>query len=182
MRWRNDRIQVGHSCPSHGQDLGHECPSDRNRSDGLSLSARSALRFRHLEQRSGRTSALPCPPSRRKYHDGRNDTSLCGSHREGILSIGKAQEKAYVVPTITKKHPETGRDHPWLMKSSAMVNHYYFYCVHEDFGPFFIKFCSYFPYDARLCINGHEYAKRRLDKRGIKYEPLDNGILSGVEV
>ena len=52
------------------------------------------------------------------------------------------------------------------------------YCVDEDFGPFFIKFCSYFPYDARLCINGHEYAKRQLDKRGIKYEPLDNGILS----
>ena len=98
--------------------------------------------------------------------------------REGILFIGTAQEKAYVVRTITKKHPETGRDYPWLMKSSAMVNHYYFYCVDEDFGPFFIKFCSYFPYDARLCINGHEYAKRQLDKRGIKYEPLDNGILS----
>jgi len=48
--------------------------------------------------------------------------------REGILFIGKAQEKAYVVRTITKKHPETGRDYPWLMKSSAMVNHYYFYC------------------------------------------------------
>ena len=26
-----------------------------------------------------------------------------------------------------------------------MVNHYYFYCVDEDFGPFFLKFCSYFP-------------------------------------
>jgi len=59
-----------------------------------------------------------------------------------------------------------------------MVNHYDFYCVDDDFGPFFIKFCSYFPYDAKLCINGHEYAKRQLEKRGIKYEPLDNGILS----
>jgi hypothetical protein len=39
------------------------------------------------------------------------------------------------------------------------VNHYYLYCVDEDFGPFFLKFCSYFPYDAKLCINGHEYAK-----------------------
>ena len=38
-----------------------------------------------------------------------------------------------------------------------MVNHYYFYCVDEDFGPFFIKFCSYFPYTGKLCINGHEY-------------------------
>src|SRR5215468_9686171 len=24
----------------------------------------------------------------------------------------------------------------------------------EDFGPFFIKFCSYFPYNAKLCLNG----------------------------
>lgn len=43
-----------------------------------------------------------------------------------------------------------------------MVNHLYFYCVDEDFGPFFLKFCTYFPYNAKLCINGHEYAKRQL--------------------
>ena len=59
-----------------------------------------------------------------------------------------------------------------------MVNHYYFYCVDEDFGPFFLKFCSYFPYNAKLCINGHEYAKRQLAKGGIAFEALDNGILS----
>ena len=28
--------------------------------------------------------------------------------------------------------------------------------VDEDFGPLFIKFCSYFPYTARVCLNGHE--------------------------
>ena len=59
-----------------------------------------------------------------------------------------------------------------------MVNHYYFYCVDEDFGPFFLKFCSYFPYNAKLCINGHEYLKRQLAKRGVKFEALDNGIKS----
>jgi hypothetical protein len=59
-----------------------------------------------------------------------------------------------------------------------MVNHFYVYCVDKDFGPFFIKFCTYFPYNAKLCINGHEYVKRQLSQRGIKYEALDNGILS----
>src|SRR5437868_7746268 len=53
-----------------------------------------------------------------------------------------------------------------------MVNHYYFYCVDEDFGPFFLKFGSYFPYNAKLCINGHEYLKRQLTKRGVKFEAL----------
>src|SRR6267378_5951339 len=59
-----------------------------------------------------------------------------------------------------------------------MVNHYYFFCVDQDFGPFFLKFCSYFPYNAKLCINGNEYLKRQLAKRGVAFEALDNGIKS----
>jgi hypothetical protein len=59
-----------------------------------------------------------------------------------------------------------------------MVNHYYFYCVEENFGSFFLKFCSYFPYNGKLCINGHEYLKRQLAKRGVAFEALDNGIKS----
>ena len=59
-----------------------------------------------------------------------------------------------------------------------MVNHYYFYCIDEDFGPFFLKFCTYFPYNAKLCLNGHEYVKRQLAKEGIAFEALDNGVLS----
>ena len=96
---------------------------------------------------------------------------------EGVLFIGKAQERANVVRTETRTNPDTGRTYPWLVKSTAMVNHYYFYCIDEDFGPFFIKFCSYFPYNAKLCLNGHEYAKRQLAKEGIDFEPLDNGVL-----
>jgi len=30
----------------------------------------------------------------------------------------------------------------------------------------------------RVCLNGHEYLKRQLEKRGIVYTALDNGILS----
>ena len=58
-----------------------------------------------------------------------------------------------------------------------MVKHYYFYCVDEDFGAFFIKFCSYFPYTGKLCINGHECLKGQLARRGIEFEALDNGLL-----
>jgi hypothetical protein len=45
-------------------------------------------------------------------------------------------------------------------------------------GPFFLKLCSYFPYNGKLCLNGHEYLKRQLAKEGIAFEALDNGILS----
>ena len=57
-----------------------------------------------------------------------------------------------------------------------MVNHFYVYAVDEDFGPFFIKFASYFPYTAKLCINGNEWAKRQAAKAGIGFEALDNGF------
>lgn len=97
---------------------------------------------------------------------------------EGILFVGKAQERATVVRTVGRKNPRTGKNYPWLEKSTAMVNHYYFYGVDEDFGPFFIKFCSYFPCNAKLCLNGHEYVKRQLAKEGIAFEAIDNGIRS----
>src|SRR3954471_24092466 len=60
-----------------------------------------------------------------------------------------------------------------------MVNHFYVYCVDRDFGPFFLKFCTYFPYNSKLCLNGHEYAKRQLMQKGIGFEALDNGVLRG---
>jgi hypothetical protein len=50
--------------------------------------------------------------------------------------------------------------------------------VDAEVGPFFLKFCSYFPYNGRLCLNGHEYLKRQLTKEGIAFEALDNGIRS----
>ena len=83
---------------------------------------------------------------------------------EGVLFIGKAQEKA-------KRRDAEGIRYPWIIRSTAMVNHYYVYLVDRDFGPLFIKFCSYFPYAAKLCLNGHEWLKRQLTRRGIGPSP-----------
>jgi len=97
--------------------------------------------------------------------------------REGVLFLGKAQEKVNIFRTEKRTAPN-GKKYPWIVKRSTPVNQFYFYCIDEDFGPFFLKFCTYFPYNAKLCINGHEYVKRQLAKEGIAFEPLDNGILS----
>ena len=100
------------------------------------------------------------------------------TEEEGVLFVGKAQEKCRVYRTEKRRNPRTGVSYAWIVKSTALVNHYYFYCVDRDFGPFFLKFCSYFPYSGKLCLNGHEYAKRQLEREGIAYEALDNGVLS----
>lgn len=97
---------------------------------------------------------------------------------EGVLFVGKAQEKATAYRTEKRRNPETGATYPWIVRASVMVNHYYFYCLDRDFGPFFIKFCSYFPFNGKLCINGNEWAKRQAAHAGIGFEALDNGFSS----
>ena len=61
------------------------------------------------------------------------------------MFIGKAQEKTSVFRSEKRRNPKTGAPYPWIVRSTAMVNHYYIYALDRDFGPFFLKFCSYFP-------------------------------------
>jgi hypothetical protein len=97
---------------------------------------------------------------------------------EGILFVGRAQEKCRVFRTEKRVNTATGKSYPWLVRATAVVNHFYFYGFDDDFGPFFIKFCSYFPYGGRVYVNGHHYAQRQAAKAGIGYEALDNGFAS----
>jgi hypothetical protein len=94
---------------------------------------------------------------------------------EGVLFIGRAQEKTGLFRTERRRNA-AGAAYPWIVRSTGMVNHFYVYAVDADFGPFFLKFCSYFPYNARLCLNGHEWAKRQAAKGGIGFTALDNGF------
>ncbi len=98
---------------------------------------------------------------------------------EGIMFIGAAQEKAWIWGTRKRRNPDTGAVFPWIAKETRVPNQFYFYGVDRDLGPFVIKFCSYFPYNGRVIINGHEYAKRQAAKKGIEFTPLDNGFAAG---
>lgn len=83
---------------------------------------------------------------------------------EGSLFVGRAHEKTPVFRTEKRRNPATGATFPWLVRSTSMVNHFYFYGVDTDFGPFFIKLGTYFPYTGKVCINGNEWAKRQAAK------------------
>jgi hypothetical protein len=119
-----------------------------------------------------------------QFHKGQRKDDVMAEHLrkfskvEGVVFMGKAQEKTPVFRTEKRRNPQTGQPYPWIVRSTAMVNHYYIYAVDPDFGPFFLKFCSYFPFNAKLCLNGQEYAKRQLAHKGIAFEALDNGVLS----
>ena len=95
---------------------------------------------------------------------------------EQVLFIGRAQEKMTIFRTERRRNPTTGVAYPWIVPATAMVNQFYIYALDADFGPFFIKFGSYFPYTGRVCLNGHEYAKRQATLAGIGFTALDNGF------
>jgi hypothetical protein len=96
--------------------------------------------------------------------------------KEGILFIGIAQERTYAYKA--RKRTEGKQVFFDYSRQSVFVNHYYFYIQDDDFGPAFIKVCTYAPYAVKICLNGHEWAKRQLHKQGIAFEALDNGFFS----
>ena len=95
--------------------------------------------------------------------------------RSGVAAIGVAQEYASVF-TGTEREGSTGA--PWFAfhKADRRVTCYYFYIWDDDFGPGFIKICAYFPYPAKIWINGHEWAKRQAVHAGTGFTELSNGF------
>ena len=95
--------------------------------------------------------------------------------RSGVAAIGVAQEFASVF-TGTERSASNGI--PWFSfaKANRRVTCYYFYLWDLDFGPAFIKICSYFPYPAKIWVNGHEWAKRQATQQGLEFTELSNGF------
>jgi hypothetical protein len=94
----------------------------------------------------------------------------------GVVLIGVAQERAATWSATTRRHG------PFVdfmyYRKSICVNHYYIYVIDPEWGPAFIKVCGYAPYAIKLCLNGHEWAKRQLQRQRIRFTALDNGFLS----
>jgi hypothetical protein len=95
---------------------------------------------------------------------------------EGVVFIGIAQEKAKSFKA-RKKEQKGYIGFEWS-RQPVRVNHYYFYVQDVDFGPGFIKVCSYVPYPIKVYLNGHEWAKQQLRQVGVDFQTLDNGFLS----
>jgi len=77
-----------------------------------------------------------------------------------------------------RKKDQTGYVGFEYSRDAVRGNPYYFHIQDADFGPGFIKVCSYAPYGIKVCLNGHEWAKQQLRQEGIAFEILDNGFLS----
>ena len=95
--------------------------------------------------------------------------------RPQVAAIGVAQEFQRVW-TAYQRDTATAAPQFTFAKADRRVTCYYFYLWDEDFGPAFIKVCAYFPYPAKIWVNGHEWAKRQAARAGISYRELSNGF------
>ena len=55
-----------------------------------------------------------------------------------------------------------GHPHIAWRRQSSVPDHWYLYFADAEWGPAFVKLCSYAPYPLWCCANGHEWAKRQL--------------------
>ena len=78
----------------------------------------------------------------------------------GVVAIVAAQEFQWVFTATKKSGAQGGVLFSWA-KTERRVSCYYFYVMDREFGPGFIKICTYFPYPAKVWLNGHEWAKRQ---------------------
>ena len=100
-----------------------------------------------------------------------------GTGRSGVAAIGVTQEFQRVWSAY-QRDTKTAAPQYTFAKADRRVTCYYFYLWDEDFGPAFIKVCAYFPYPAKIWVNGHEWAKRQALKAGIGFTELANGFAS----
>jgi hypothetical protein len=98
-----------------------------------------------------------------------------GTGRPGVAAIGVAQEFQRVWTAYEGK-TSTGTPRWSFVKSDRRVTCYYFYLWDEGFGPAFIKVCAWFPYPAKIWVNGHEWVKRQAARAGIAVTALSNGF------
>jgi len=97
--------------------------------------------------------------------------------RYGVVAIVAAQEVQKVFMGYQRGKDTHGKAVNFgFDKADRAVTVYYFYILDADFGPGFIKLCSYFPYPAKVWLNGHEWAKRQAAKAGLAVTELANGF------
>ncbi len=101
--------------------------------------------------------------------------------REGgegrVVLLGIAQEKASAWRSWKAKGQEhASRPRMEWGRQMTYVNHFYAYLWDPDWGKAFWKTNAYCPFPVWLWLNGHEWAKRQLEREGVEYQALDNGF------
>ena len=163
-----------------GEHLGNPVPSP-------ALFNKIGNRFRREVKAFAEENGIPIlalkKPDRSRWDDRKLDhvrPYLQAAERDrrfGVVAIVYAHEFQWVFGGRDRSN-KPGVVNYAFDKSERRVGTYYFYLLDAHFGPGFIKICTYFPYPAKVWLNGHEWAKRQADQEGVAYQALANGFAS----
>jgi hypothetical protein len=92
--------------------------------------------------------------------------------RFGIAVILKSRENARIA--VSYATPSGGNR---LEVYTRFVWQYYFYCRDQDWGRMFLRICPYFPFNARVCVNQHEWLAHRLQQEGVFFRKAANAFV-----
>jgi hypothetical protein len=92
--------------------------------------------------------------------------------RFGVAVILKSRENARVAVS----HPTRSGGNR-VEVCTRWVWQYYFYLRDQDWGRMFVRVCPYFPFNARVCVNQHEWLARQLQAEGILFRKAANAFV-----
>jgi hypothetical protein len=145
---------------------------NRFRRDVKAFAAEQEIPILHLKK-----------PDRTRWDDRKLDhvrPYLEAAEREGrfgVVAIVATQEFAWVF-SAKNRSSTPGLVSFDFVKEDRRVGMYYFYVLDPEFGPSFIRICTYFPYPSRVWVNGHEWAKRQAAHEHLDFTELANGFAS----
>lgn len=97
--------------------------------------------------------------------------------RFGVVAIVACQEFQWVLSGRNRATNPNAVSFDFF-KEDRRIGIYYFYILDPEFGPGFIKLCTYAPWPAKVWLNGHEWAKRQAMRSGVAFTALSNGFAS----
>jgi hypothetical protein len=160
--------------------LGYQIPSP-------ALLGKIGNRFRREVSAFARERGIPvlhlAKPDRSRWGDRKLDHVrgyLEQAEREGrfgVVAIVACQEFQWVFSARDRAGHAKAASFQYF-KEDRRVGIYYFYILDPDFGPGFIKLCTYCPWPGKVWLNGHEWVKRQARRQGIAFTALHNGFAS----
>lgn len=90
---------------------------------------------------------------------------------EGLICVLRAVEPCQSFKVMP------GKGRPRLVNAPRKCLCFYYYFIDREFGLMHVRIQSWFPLVIQICINGHEWLARKLDKHEIAYHKDDNAFL-----
>jgi hypothetical protein len=90
---------------------------------------------------------------------------------EGLVCVIRVLEPCQSFQVLS------GEKRPRLVNATRKCLSYYFYFLDREFGLMHVRIQSWFPLVIQICLNGHEWLAKKLDRHGIAYRKEDNAFL-----